>query len=190
MMTEHKGACCSSPAAICYWFFASFIAWGVLSFIGIYWRPLHTLSAATILLAMAIGCVANWLSHRTLHCGITGPLFLIAAVNIPAVRPKNGSRQQPFSLAICSHRSRYRIPAGMALCEAFLIAFGKDINTLKCFVERLKVCAAEKQVLAGAAGLKLAFPDRARDRDSYKRANPREISEFCARRTDPALEPY
>jgi hypothetical protein len=57
-------------------------------------------------------------------------------------------------------------------------AFGKDINTLKCFVERLKVCAAEKQVLAGAAGLKLAFPDRARDRDSYKRANPREISEF------------
>jgi hypothetical protein len=49
---------------------------------------------------------------------------------------------------------------------------------MKCFVERLKVCAAEKQVLAGAAGLKLAFPDRARDRDSYKRANPREISEF------------
>jgi hypothetical protein len=75
-----QGACCSSPAAICYWFFASFIAWGVLSFIGIYWRPLHALSAATILLAMAIGCVANWLSHRTLHCGITGPLFLIAAV--------------------------------------------------------------------------------------------------------------
>jgi hypothetical protein len=53
---------------------------GVLSFIGIYWRRLHALSAATILLAMAIGCVANWLRHRTLHCGITGPLFLIAAV--------------------------------------------------------------------------------------------------------------
>jgi len=80
MMTEHQGACCGSPAAICYWFFASFIAWGFLSFIGIYWRRLHALSAATILLAMAIGCVANWLRHRTLHCGITGPLFLIAAV--------------------------------------------------------------------------------------------------------------
>jgi hypothetical protein len=29
---------------------------------------------------MAIGCVANWLTNRTLHCAITGPLFLIAAV--------------------------------------------------------------------------------------------------------------
>jgi len=47
---------------------------------GVYWRPLHALSAATILFAMAIGCVANWLRNRTFHCGITGPLFLIAAV--------------------------------------------------------------------------------------------------------------
>ena len=47
-MTEHKGACCSSPAAMCYWFAASRTAWGVLS-------P----SAATILFAMAIGCVAT-----------------------------------------------------------------------------------------------------------------------------------
>jgi hypothetical protein len=79
-MTEHKGACCRSPAAMCYWFAASLIAWGVLSLIGVYWRPLHASSAATILFAMAIGCFANWLRHRTFHCGITGPLFLIAAV--------------------------------------------------------------------------------------------------------------
>jgi len=79
-MRAHKGACCSSPAAICYWLAASLIAWGVLSLIGIYWRPLHALSAATILFAMAIGCVGNWLRNRTLHCAITGPLFLIAAV--------------------------------------------------------------------------------------------------------------
>jgi hypothetical protein len=79
-MTEHKGACCSSPAAMCYWFAASLIAWGVLSFIGLYWLPLHAKSAVTILFAMAIGCVANWRRNRTLHCAITGPLFLIAAV--------------------------------------------------------------------------------------------------------------
>src|SRR5258708_30412551 len=29
---------------------------------------------------MAIGCGANWLRNRTLHCAITGPLFLIAAL--------------------------------------------------------------------------------------------------------------
>ena len=54
------------------------MAWGVLSFIGIYWSPLRVSSAATCLLAMAIGCVANWLRHRTFHCAITGPLFLIS----------------------------------------------------------------------------------------------------------------
>jgi len=78
-MTEHKGTCCSSPAAMCYWFAASLMAWGVLSLIGLYWHPLHGSSAATVLFAMAIGCVANWLRNRTLHCAITGPLFLIAA---------------------------------------------------------------------------------------------------------------
>ena len=79
-MIEHKETCCSSPAAMCYWFAASLIAWGVLSLIGTYWRPVHALSAATILFAMAIGCVANWLRNRTFHCGIAGPLFLIAPV--------------------------------------------------------------------------------------------------------------
>lgn len=79
-MTEPKGTCCGSPAAMCYWFAASLIGCGVLSLIGVYWRPLHALSAVTILFAMAIGCVANWLRNRTLHCAITGPLFLIAAV--------------------------------------------------------------------------------------------------------------
>jgi hypothetical protein len=79
-MTDHKGACCSSPAAMCYWLVASLIAWGVLSLIGVYWRPLHAQSAATILSAMAIGCAANWLRNRTLHCAITGPLFLFAAL--------------------------------------------------------------------------------------------------------------
>ena len=79
-MTEHKETCCTSSAAACYWFTVSLVAWGVLSLVGIYWRPLHALSAATILYAMAIGCFANWLRNRTLHCAITGPLFLIAAV--------------------------------------------------------------------------------------------------------------
>lgn len=78
-MTKREGACCSSPAAMCYWVAASLIAWGVLSLVGLYWRPLHPLSAATILFAMAIGCAANWLRNRTLHCAITGPLFLLAA---------------------------------------------------------------------------------------------------------------
>jgi hypothetical protein len=56
------------------------MAWGILSLIGIYWRPLGALSAASCLLAMAIGCLANWFRNRSFHCAITGPLFLIGGV--------------------------------------------------------------------------------------------------------------
>ena len=79
-MTEHKEACCTTPSAICYWFAATLIAWGFLSFLGIYWHPLHASSATVILFAMAIGCGANWIRNRSFHCGITGPLFFAAAI--------------------------------------------------------------------------------------------------------------
>lgn len=79
-MTKRMRACCSSPAAICYWFIVSFVAWGVLSLIGVYWRPLRASSEATCLFAMTIGCLANWLRNRTFHCAITIPLFLIGGV--------------------------------------------------------------------------------------------------------------
>ena len=79
-MTKQVEACCSSPATICYWFMVSLMAWGLLSLIGIYWRPLHGSSAAACLFAMAIGCIANWFKNRSLHCTITGPLFLIGGI--------------------------------------------------------------------------------------------------------------
>src|SRR5215472_18461628 len=79
-MSNQVKACCSSPAAICYWFVISLMAWGVLSLVGIYWRPLHASSAATCLFAMAIGCFANWVRNHTFHCAITCPLFLIGGV--------------------------------------------------------------------------------------------------------------
>jgi hypothetical protein len=63
---------------MCYWFIVSLISWGVLSLVGIYWRPFHAPSAAACLLAMAIGCIANWLKNRSFHCALTSPLFLIA----------------------------------------------------------------------------------------------------------------
>ena len=59
-MTKQMEACCTSTAAMCYWLIVSLITWGVLSLIGIFWRPLHAPSAAACLFAMAIGCFANW----------------------------------------------------------------------------------------------------------------------------------
>jgi len=77
--TEHRReVCCSSPSAMCYWFTVSVIAWGALSLVGVYWHPLHASSAATILFAAAIGCLANWFKNRILHCSIAAPLFVVA----------------------------------------------------------------------------------------------------------------
>ena len=83
-MTKKVAACCTSPAAICYWFTVSLLALGTLSIIGIYWRPFHALSAVPCLFAMGMGCLANWLRNRSLHCAITGPLFLIAGAALLA----------------------------------------------------------------------------------------------------------
>ncbi len=68
--------CCTSPAAIRYWILVSLVSWLLISLAGIYWRPLQPQSAAFILFAMTIGCSANWIRYRTLHCALTGPLFL------------------------------------------------------------------------------------------------------------------
>lgn len=78
--TESREVCCSSPVAMRYWFAALLIAWGVLGVAGIYWYPLHWYSAPTILFGAGIGCIANWLKHRSFHCAVTAPLFLIAAI--------------------------------------------------------------------------------------------------------------
>jgi hypothetical protein len=75
---SRRTVCCSSPASMCYWLVASLVAWALLSLIGSYWHPLGSSSASTILLAAGIGCVANWMKNRTLHCSITAPLLLIA----------------------------------------------------------------------------------------------------------------
>ena len=79
-MKQSKEVCCSSSASIRFWFVSSVLAWGVLSLLGIYWRLLRPYSASTILLAAAVGCIGNWIQNRTLHCGITAPLFLIAGI--------------------------------------------------------------------------------------------------------------
>lgn len=81
-MTKQLRACCSSPAAIRYWFIVSLMAWAALSLVGIYWHPLHASSAVTCLFAMAIGCLANWFKNRSLHCAITGPVFLIGGLTL------------------------------------------------------------------------------------------------------------
>ena len=91
-MIGKQKVCCSSPASICYWLIVSVAAWAAFATIGRFWHPLNGSSAATCLLAMAVGCFANALKNRTYHCMLTGPLFLIAGIlllssNLTHVKP-------------------------------------------------------------------------------------------------------
>jgi hypothetical protein len=79
---EDKRACFTSPASIGYWFAVSLVAWAILSLTGLYLRPFRAASATNILLAAGIGCIANWVCNRTLHCGITGPVFLLGSATL------------------------------------------------------------------------------------------------------------
>ena len=72
-------SCRTSPTTVAYWTIISIFAWLGLSAIGLIWYPLHATSATTILLAMSVGCVANWVRNRTCHCCFDGPLLFASA---------------------------------------------------------------------------------------------------------------
>ena len=151
-MTKQIDACCTSPAAMCYWLTVSLIAWGMLSLIGIYWRPVHASSGFTCLFAMAIGCFANWLRNRSFHCAITGPLFLLAGVVLLALRRAHGARHHRLDLVTSFHRNRHRISVGMAVCEAPWLSAKRNQGDLNMRVtEKLTPVAAAMSALATLA---------------------------------------
>lgn len=68
-------ACCTTPAAMRYWTIIFVAALVPLIAIAVYWPPL---SGAAGPLAAGTACFGNWRRNRTYHCGITGPIFLLA----------------------------------------------------------------------------------------------------------------
>jgi hypothetical protein len=76
-MTKQVRACCSSPAAIRYWFIISLMAWGVLSLVGI----LLASSAFVVDCVVAAGGLApdhsRWISSR---CSFFLPVKVLSRV--------------------------------------------------------------------------------------------------------------
>ncbi len=79
-MNGARPICCTSPAALCYWFAASLVAGGILLLGEHFYLAARVSMSATAVLAMGVGCVANFARNRTYHCAITGPLFLAAGL--------------------------------------------------------------------------------------------------------------
>ena len=73
-------SCCTTPSAMLFWG-AAFV---VLYVIGLglrwVWPAINPYGDTLILVALGSACLLNFGRHRTLHCGITGPVFLLAAI--------------------------------------------------------------------------------------------------------------
>ena len=72
--------CCTTPSAMWFWCI-SFVAFlGITLMVRRLWPELQPYGDTMLLVALAAACFVNYGRNRTLHCGLTGPLFLIAAV--------------------------------------------------------------------------------------------------------------
>ena len=72
--------CCTSPRAMWLWAAAFVVLYGVGLVARSTWPAVEPYADTLLLTALGLACVINFGRNRTLHCGLTGPLFLIAAV--------------------------------------------------------------------------------------------------------------
>ena len=72
--------CCTSPGAMGFWAAAFVGLYGLGLFARSTWAVFEPYADTLLLAALGLACFINFGRNRTLHCGLTGPLFLVAAV--------------------------------------------------------------------------------------------------------------
>ena len=72
--------CCTSPAAMWFWAAAFGALYGLDLVARSTWPVFEPYADTLLLAALGLACFINFGRNRTLHCGLTGPLFLVAAV--------------------------------------------------------------------------------------------------------------
>ena len=72
--------CCTSPSAMWFWAAAFAVLYIAGQFMRSTWPFFEPYGDTLLLAALAGACFINFGRNRTLHCGITGPVFLIGAV--------------------------------------------------------------------------------------------------------------
>jgi hypothetical protein len=73
-------SCCTSPAAMCFWAAMFVLIYGAALILRTSWPALQPFGDTAILVALGGACLATFGRNRTLHCGLTGPLFVLGAV--------------------------------------------------------------------------------------------------------------
>jgi hypothetical protein len=72
--------CCTGPAAMWFWAAAFAVLYGVGLLMRSTWPAFEPYGDTLLLAALGSACFINFGRNRTLHCGLTGPLFLLAAI--------------------------------------------------------------------------------------------------------------
>ncbi len=72
--------CCTSPAAMWFWAAAFVLLYGAGLLVRFTWPVFEPYGDTLVLVALGAACAINFGRNRTLHCGLTGPLFLVAAI--------------------------------------------------------------------------------------------------------------
>jgi hypothetical protein len=70
---------------MCFWARAFVLVYGAGLLVRSVWPALQPFGDTLLLGSLAAACVINFGRNRTLHCGITGPLFAVAGVTAALV---------------------------------------------------------------------------------------------------------
>jgi hypothetical protein len=73
-------SCCTTRAAMLFWAVLFVLIYGAGLLVRSMWPPVQPFGDTSILIALAAACFINFARNRTLHCGLTGPLIMVAAV--------------------------------------------------------------------------------------------------------------
>jgi hypothetical protein len=74
------GSCCTTPSAMGFWAAAFVLLYGAALLLSSVWPGLRPYGDTLIFLALGAACFINFSRNRTLHCGITGPIFVVGAI--------------------------------------------------------------------------------------------------------------
>lgn len=80
--------CCTTPSAMCFWATAFMLLYGAGLVIGSLRPDLRQYTDTYLLGALGLACLANFGRNRTLHCGLTAPLFLFGAVAMSLIEAR------------------------------------------------------------------------------------------------------
>lgn len=73
-------SCCTTPSAIGFWAAMFVLFYGAAVLLGTVWPGVQHYGDTVILTALAAACFVNFGRNRTLHCGLTAPLFFVGAI--------------------------------------------------------------------------------------------------------------